>query len=140
MAPMPKRTRPCEPELERAARRAPRHQRTSRTHVDARVAPDRQPAPAAEGVEPALGRRAVGVLEDPDLVEVALVGIADRVRDRPSLAAEDELVEGTPAAARTVEPVHQRVPAEPWSASTWSRREAVERERRDQSRCAAPWR
>ena len=87
-----------------------------------RVAPDRQPAPAAGGVEPALGRHAVRVLEDPDLVEVALVRVRDPVRDGPSLAAEDELVERTAAAARAVERVHQRVPAEPWSARTWSRR------------------
>ena len=43
--------------------------------IDAGVAADRQPAPAAGRVEPALGRHAVGVLEDPDLVEVALVGV-----------------------------------------------------------------
>ena len=33
-------------------------------------------------VEPALGRLAVGVVEDPDLVEVALVGVGDRSRAR----------------------------------------------------------
>ncbi len=42
------------------------------------VAPHGQPAAATRRVEPALGRGAVRVLEHPDLVEVALVGIGDR--------------------------------------------------------------
>src|SRR4029079_14986449 len=86
------------------------------------VATDRQPAPAAKRMEPALGRDPVGVLEDPDLVEVALVWVGDRIRDSAPFAAEGEFVDGTAPAARAFEPEHQRVPAEPWSARTWSRR------------------
>ena len=63
---------------------------------------------------------------------------ARRVRDGrrrgPPLAAEDELVERAAPAARAVEPEHQRVPAEPASARTWSRAEPLERERRDERR------
>jgi hypothetical protein len=63
-------------------------------------------------VEPALGRDADGIVEDPDLVEVALVRILDRRRRRPTLATEDELVERSTPAAWAVEGMHQRVPAD----------------------------
>ena len=99
MAPTPKQDAIAQDDLER-----PVGQAASLSDLQHRigrgVAPDRQPAPAAERVEPALGRRAVGVLEDPDLVEVALVGVGDPVRDGAALAAERELVDRTAAAAR----------------------------------------
>ena len=63
--------------------------------VGRRVASDREPAAAAVGMEPAFRGDAVRVLEDEHLVEVALVGIADPVRDRAALPAERELVERT---------------------------------------------
>jgi len=50
-------------------------------------------------VEPAFGRLAVRVLEDPDLVEVALVGIGDRIGNGPPLATERELLERAAPAA-----------------------------------------
>ena len=56
---------------------------------------------------------------------------------RAPLAAEDELVERAAAAARAVEPGHQRVPAEPASASDVVAPEPVERERRDERRRTA---
>jgi len=39
-------------------------------------------------MEPALRRDPIGVLEDPDLVEVALVGIGDPVGNGSALATE----------------------------------------------------
>jgi hypothetical protein len=60
-------------------------------------------------VKPPLRGDAVGVLEDPDLVEVAGVRVREPLRGRPPLATERELVEGSAAAARTVELV-QRSP------------------------------
>src|SRR4051794_33702546 len=72
-------------------------------------------------MEPALDRHAVRVVEDPDLVEVALGGVRDRRRARPAFAAERELVQWPAAAARALELVHRRVPADAWSARTWSR-------------------
>ena len=81
IAPTPNRTR-----LRSVISNRPIGERVTSADLEHRVgrgvAPDRQPAPAAGGVEPALGRRAVGVLEDPDLVEVALVGVGDQSRAR----------------------------------------------------------
>src|SRR5439155_5391588 len=71
---------------------------------------------------PPLCRHSVGVLEDPDLVEVAVVGLGQPGGGRPPLAAEDVLVQRPSAAAGAIEDVHQRVPADAWSASAWSRR------------------
>src|SRR5215207_4612222 len=120
MASIPKRTRPCNcSSSDRSASSATSEHLED--DVDARVAADRQPAPAAGGVEPAFGRDAVRVLEQPDLVEVASIGALDGRGRGPALATEDELVEWPPAAPGAAEPEHQRVPAEPWSARTWSR-------------------
>src|SRR5690349_5140781 len=88
--------------------------------VDGRVAPDRHPASAAVRMEPALGRHADRVFEHPHLVEVALVGVGDRVGHLADFATERELLEWTAPTPGTVEPQHQRVPADPWSAIAWS--------------------
>ena len=57
---------------------------TSRPVSRRTVSQRRQP----DGVEPALGRGAIRVVEDPDLVEVAGVGVLDGRGRRPALAAE----------------------------------------------------
>src|SRR6185503_7969844 len=68
--------------------------------VDGGIASDRHPAPAAVAVEPALRRLRGRVLEDPHLVEVAVFRIGDRLGHLAHLAAERELLQRTPPAAR----------------------------------------
>ena len=110
-------------DLEPAACVAVGHQRTSSDAVDRRVAADRQPAPAAGGMEPALGRRARrGCRRSRPHRSRARPASSIVDGRRPPLAAERELVERPATAARAVERVHQRVPADAWSARTWSRR------------------
>src|SRR3954454_19595150 len=84
-------------------RRSPRPSTDLQHAIDRRVAAHGQPAPAARRMEPALGRDAGRVLEDPDLVEVAIVGIRQRIGHGAALAAERELVDRAMAAARAVE-------------------------------------
>src|SRR4029079_12787432 len=89
--------------------------------VYARVASDGHPPAAAVPVEPALGRRADRVLEHPDLIEVTGLPIGDGGACIPPLATDREPLERPAPAAWAVQPQHQRVPAEPWSAIAWSR-------------------
>ena len=53
-------------------------------------------------MEPPLGCHAIGVLEHPDLVEVAGIVAFDPVWDRPPLAAERKLVDRAWSKSRTV--------------------------------------
>ena len=107
-------------EVERSGERW-RHQRTSSTVsvVVSRRTVSQRRQPNAWNQRSVVD--AVRVLEDPDLVEVALVGVRDRSRGRPAARRRTtNSSSGRRPQRGTVEPVHQRVPAEPWSARTWS--------------------